>query len=608
MKDDGERRVHEQKSPESCGNGYDVDIPPMTRATCRQCGKPLSEQAKFCGQCGAVNEGPPVSHAAHTILHLPPEQGPAQAAPTPPVPVVPASGGAAHKRTMMGFAPATSAPVQTAPAVAAPNAVGPRNLHKTMLGMTAPTDAPVGRDETPKPNAAALRRTIVGVAVPGVAPTGEAAPRDPAPASPARDIPYVPPPAPLQEMPVPHPPRIVRRVGGLPLVAVGLVAAALVLVGGLTLALFWKGAAPIAAQPHTTSEGQDILSLRCDPKSCKDGTVVSLDGMKATFTSGEAELALSRPLRVGENVFALLVDRPGMGRDETLKLVVPVGYRVRADVTTIAGPRPSITIHVDAPPGTEVRIDDKPIELDANGAGAYAIDEAAATEGPADESRVVSVDIPYAVVQKGGVAEKGTASARVVVAPLRVDSPGPRAVVEDDHTLLAGRAAKGSTVTVDGANVPVGPEGTFETTVPLPALGDRVIEVRASTPTLAQRTVHASVTRVISLAEAAKQFERLQPIGYDAAMSDVAARTGQTIVVRGRVLDARSSAHRTLVLVDDKRGCAKGPCLARVIVGKDMALGHGDLLTAYGTVARAFTAPGGQTVPEIEAQFVIRPP
>jgi hypothetical protein len=39
-----------------------------------------------------------------------------------------------------------------------------------------------------------------------------------------------------------------------------------------------------------------------------------------------------------------------------------------------------------------------------------------------------------------------------------------------------------------------------------------------------------------------------------------------------------------------------------------MALGHGDLLTAYGTVARAFTAPGGQTVPEIEAQFVIRPP
>jgi len=131
--------------------------------------------------------------------------------------------------------------------------------------------------------------------------------------------------------------------------------------------------------------------------------------------------------------------------------------------------------------------------------------------------------------------------------------------------------------------------------------------VRANTPTLTPRTVHASVTRVVTLAEAAKQFELLEPIGYDAAMSDVEARTGQLIVVRGRVLDARSSGHRTLVLVDDKRGCAKGSCLARVIVGRDIGLGHGDLLTAYGTVARAFTTSGGQTVPEIEAQFVVLP-
>jgi hypothetical protein len=296
-----------------------------------------------------------------------------------------------------------------------------------------------------------------------------------------------------------------------------------------------------------------------------------------------------------------------MGRDETLKLVVPVGYRVRADVATMSDPRPSITIRVEAPPGSNIRIDDRPIVLDANGAGAYPVDEAAAAEGPADESRVVSLDVPYTVVPKGGVAEKGTASARVAIAPLRVDSPGAHAVVEDDHALLAGRAAKGSTVTVDGTNLAVGPEGTFETMVSLPALGERVIEVRASTPTLTRRTVHASVTRVVNLAEAAKQFELLQPIGYDAAMSDVATRTGQLIVVRGRVLDARSSGHRTLVLVDDKRGCSKGSCLARVIVGRDMPLGHGDLLTAYGTVARAFTTSAGQTVPEIEAQFVVRP-
>ena len=60
------------------------------------------------------------------------------------------------------------------------------------------------------------------------------------------------------------------------------------------------------------------------------------------------------------------------------------------------------------------------------------------------------------------------------------------------------------------------------------------------------------------------------------------------------------------MLVDDKRGCAKGPCLARVVIGRDLALVRGDGLRAYGTVARAFTTPGGQTVPEIESQFVLR--
>jgi hypothetical protein len=111
---------------------------------------------------------------------------------------------------------------------------------------------------------------------------------------------------------------------------------------------------------------------------------------------------------------------------------------------------------------------------------------------------------------------------------------------------------------------------------------------------------------VASLTEAAKEFEQQHPIGYDVAMSDLAGNSGQPIVVTGEVLDARSSGHRTLVLVDDKRGCAKGPCLARVIVGRDMPLGRGDVVTACGVVARAFSAPGGQTVPEVEAQLLVR--
>jgi hypothetical protein len=424
---------------------------------------------------------------------------------------------------------------------------------------------------------------------------------------------YVPPPDALRELPMPAPPRIVRKKGGFPLAAVALILGTLLLAGGVVMVVLWKGAPPISGQPRATPDGKDVLHLVCVPKSCKDGTVVTLGGSKATFASGEADLPLATPLHVGNNELELMVDRPGMGRDEKVKLIVPVAFRVSADVSTMSAPKPSITIRVQAQRGADVRVDDKPLALDANGAAAYTIDETAATAGAADVSRVVSVDIPYVIVppatpaSKSPAPQKGTVSARVAVAPLRVDAPGERAVVEEDKVLVAGRVAKGSTVTVDGASVTVGSDGAFETFVPLPAEGDRNIDVRGGTGELMPRTVHLSVTRVVSLADAAKAFEQQKPIGYDAAMSDLAGKTGSSIVVDGTVLESRAAGHRTYVLVDDRRGCAHGPCLARVIVGRDLPLVRGDSLKAYGIVARAFAASTGQTVPEIEAAFVLRP-
>jgi hypothetical protein len=489
---------------------------------------------------------------------------------------------------------------------------------------------------------------MLGVAIPGIAPTGErvavpptqpepvanqmvaptpASPMMPAMASTAAPhqvsladrtavlkVPYVPPPAPLEDEPAPSPPRLVRK-RGVPLAVVGGVTAGIVLVFGIAMALLWKSAPPITAQPRSTPDGRDALHLVCAPASCKDGTVAALAGggpgaSHATFVGGEADLALPEPLKVGENTLPLVIDRPGMGRDETLKLVVPVAYRVRADVSTMESSRPSITIRVEARPGTDVRVDGKPVSLDGAGTGSYTVDESATAEGAADESRVVSVDVPYVVTQKGGASEKGVASARVAIAPLRVDAPGARAVVEEASAMIAGRAARGSTVTVDGSPVPVGPDGAFETTVALAAMGDRTVEVRAGTPTLMPRTVHVVITRVSSLADAARDFERQPSVGYDAVMSDIAGKTGQAIVVTGDVLDARSSGHRTVVLVDDRRGCAKGPCLARVVLGRDVQLTHGEVVSAYGVVARAVAAPGPggqatQMVPEVEAQFLV---
>jgi Glucodextranase, domain B len=459
---------------------------------------------------------------------------------------------------------------------------------------------------------------MLGVAIPGIAPLrpGEgtvAAPdatlrrRGPLPRGVDGPLPsVVPAPAPMAEVPAPPPPRVVRK-RGVPLVAVALVAGAIVVIGGASIALLWRGAPPISALPKVTPDGTDLLHLTCDPTSCKDGTVVTVDGAPATFAAGAADLPLARPLHVGQNALSLHVDRPGMGRDEVIALSVPVAYRVRADVSGMSAPHPSLFIHVEAVSGSDVRVADKAVTLDAGGVGTYAIDESAATEGPADESHILSVDVPYTVASAGHAPEAGTVSARVAIAPLRVDAPGERAVVEDDHVLLAGRAAKGATVTVDGAAASVEADGTFEKSVPLSALGEVSVEVRSGTATLAPRTVHIALKRVARLSDEARAFEKQPTLGYDAALANLASDAGRAIVVDGEVVEPRASGHRTLLLVDDHRGCSKGPCLARVVVGQELAVARGDRLRAYGRVARAFTTPAGQTVPEIEADFVLRP-
>jgi hypothetical protein len=178
--------------------------------------------------------------------------------------------------------------------------------------------------------------------------------------------------------------------------------------------------------------------------------------------------------------------------------------------------------------------------------------------------------------------------------------------VEEDHVLIAGRAAKGANVTVDGAPVSIAGDGSFESTVALSAMGEQVIDVRGGTATLSPRTVHVTVKRVPSLTDEARAFEAQNPIGYDTAVADLAGNAGRPIVVEGEVFESRGSAHRTLMLVDDRRGCRKGPCMARVVVGRDMALGRGESIRAYGRVARAFATTSGQSVPEVEADFVLR--
>jgi hypothetical protein len=549
----------------------------------------------------ATPGGPP---AAVPPAHAPP------AAPTP-APSAPAISG---KGTMLGM-PASNVwgappPAQPAPTPAA-GPVGPGKPGaplRTMLGVAIPGIAPLnpGQD-APPPSAASYAQksgTMLGVAMPGIAPIHPGdLPPPPAPMPEGqlrKAVEIVPAPPPLVDEPLPPPPVIVPK-RGVPLVLVAGLIAFLVLGAGVVVALVWKSK-PLLAEARADPSGKEALHLRCD--TCPDGTLATLDGAQSTFHAHETDVPLKNPLKVGDNALVVHLDRPSIGRDEAVKLDVPIKYRVRADLSDIGAAHPVITVRVEALPGSDASVDGKPVALDASGTGAYAIDISADTEGPADDKKTIDRTIPYVVTPKAGTPDKGTVRAQVDVAPLYLDAPGLHPVIDTGTFHLAGRTLKGGTVSANGRPLHMDADGTFTQPFDAPAVGDLPVELTAAATSLAPRTAHIVVRRVAHLEDEAKARDKAPELGYDAIAADIAAVSGQSSIVEGEVADARTAQSQTIAVVDDTRGCAHAPCLVRVVYGGEAKIKHGQVIRAYGRVTRAVTSTNG-TVPEVEADFIL---
>lgn len=578
----------------------------------------------------------------------------ADAAPAPRPAPAPAPAGIGAK-TMVGFA----APSGLPPAAPTPAATRPNKAASTMVGLSAADVFPPAPQATQAPQAAppppadrgAASRTIVGMAAPGIAPAppAQAAPLppmrgehptmlgvampgiapigpgaeppspapDPAPpprrarVAPAKAIPPIvaaPPPL-VHDEPLPQPPAL-RPKRGLSLAVVAGGAFLLAATAGVLVYFFWKAGPPLVVKPQAGPLGNEQLLLRCE--TCPDGTVASVLEERATFQAKQALIDLKTPLRLGDNPMDIRLDRPNaMGRDETVKATVPVFYRVRADLSEIDAPVPVILVRVEAVAGTRVRVDGHELTLDAEGKGSHAIDIRADTDGASDEGKILERTIPYEVTppktrSSEPPTERGEVTARVGVVPLHIDAPSALSITDKNRFTVAGRTAKGATVSVNGRPLESS-TGVFAQTFELPKLGDTAVEVRSSAPQVAPRTARLTVRRVEKLETEAKDFEASSPLSYDAVRADIAGHVGQRFAVEGEVFEARTLNHQTVALVADRRctTAKTSPCLVRILHGGDLALRPRDTVRAYGLVTKAFAAPDGTTVPEVEASFVL---
>jgi hypothetical protein len=385
-----------------------------------------------------------------------------------------------------------------------------------------------------------------------------------------------------------------------------LLAAMLIGVGGIVAVLVAPKSAPLRGEARVDGAGNDVLHVTCE--GCPDGTKLMLTGGTATEVKGhEADLAVPAPLKIGENQLDVAVDRPGAGRDESLRLTVPIAYRLKPDLGPLQGPTPAVHILVEATPGSTATVLGKQVTLGPDGKGTHVIDLREELTGQAAQAKQITREIPYTVAVPGQSPESGKVSLRVGVPALVLESPTGNMVTDAATFTVAGSTAKGAGVSVAGHPLSVDTQGRFSQLMNISSEGTTDAEIRATAPPLAPRIVKIHVRRVASLAAEAKQREGQLKATYADVLGEGAAAAGKAILWKASVLEIAGTNTQRVAVVEVTSGCAKKPCLARLTLPGAAGVAKGDPLTIAGNILGSVSVRGSE-VPDIEAEFVVKGP
>jgi hypothetical protein len=446
--------------------------------------------------------------------------------------------------------------------------------------------------------AANHQQTMLGVARPGIAPLhpGEAKPSGNPPLDPALGeiIDSTPPEAPEDTTP--------WRVPTSALVLVG-VCSALVL-GAVVFSVLYDSPKPLSASAAVDEQDRDVLTIVCD--NCAEGTTAALGSTKIKLNSGGGILPLQEPLILGNNVFKIGLERPGMGRDEVVRVTVPVQYRVHADYSGLNQDPPEFGATFLVRPGMKVQVGDDEVELDETGRGSYGFDLTKRLQGVDPNVRQVSEELVYSIAVGEGEPERGRIQLHAGVVPLWLEAPGLRTVLDGDRFKLAGKTVKGGSVSVEGQPIVVDAEGHFDQMMSVDAVGETTIVLRAQAPDLAPRWVQLRIKRVEDLKKEAELFRQTGTDQYGSYAQNIGTKVGMAVVADGIVEQSAQDGQTTMILLDAQNGCKQGPCLVRLVYGGALDLKPHTKLSAFGRISRAVegTRPGSK-IPEIQVEFLL---
>ena len=590
------------------------------------CGKPLLSLDKTV--VGYAVPAPPAeARFRGTIIGLASPTDPLpQAPPRPASAVAPAPVAAAPlaaptggglRKTMIGIAP-------LGPGGQAPQQVPAPQTDDSGRGYPSPPPPPTAIGPTPHPGGTLPhitphQKTMLGVARPGIAPLnpGQAKSTTAPPSAPAPPRNQGPSP---QRVPASQPAPVVLRPlapavrssrnearpkpGIPPLAAVAMIGAAGLFAAAAVVWLFYRGHGSIAAQAIALEDGTEQLDLTC--AACDDGAVARLDAANATFTGHRATLPLSRPLKVGENPMTITLVS-AHGKQSFVDISVPIAFRVRGDTSGLEAASPELRVLVSASPGSTVTVDGKPLTLNAEGEGRYAIDVSADVTGLDANVKPLERKVAYVVTPPNAAPQTGTVTLQAGITPLVIEAPGPAVVLETSNFVLSGRTAKAGALTVSDRPITVDPSGRFAQMMNVSAPGETTITVRATSKDTAPRLFPLRVKRVDSLLKEAERVRQRATSNYAAIADQAEGKRGWAVALDGSAVDTRTENYNTVIVMDVQGGCSHAPCLARITYGAPFSITRGDKFSAYGEVAGVVDGPrAGTRIPDIHADFLLK--
>lgn len=507
-------------------------------------------------------------------------------------------------------------------------AVRPQS-HATILGVAPPTPVVGGsplaappipaideRREHAAPNAHAIHKgTLLGVAMPGIAPLR---PGDQKHAPVNEHLPAVP----HQRRATPH--QVGTDYPHSPAAAAALEAAerashhrsvqrrrlawilglasALLVVIVAVATLVWWNSVHLTVAITTDGNGDEQLSFTCG--NCPDGTAISLQGMTAEIRAGHtAQLKLPKKLSIGANNLTVSLKRPNRTRSETVKVTVPVEYRVTADLSGLDKDPPRLEVVIEAVPQTLIRLDGKTVAVAQNGTARVPVDVSRELTGASAGIVPLERKLDYVVTQRDGTNIPGSLTARTGIAPLELDAPGLEYYTQNPTFTLSGRTSPKAKLTANGHPIAVQADGTFRQDMALSAPGATRLNVRANEAGMAPRLVSIALERVTDLDRKATELGQGLFTTYDAIVNMLDDKPNSLVALRGEVVAKDFVGPSTRLVVS--ASCLQAPCLASIRHGAPLAFKRGDRIVAIGRGHLAKRANIAARDLTIEASLVV---